>query len=167
MLVAGYLVVGALTYVGFCGDRDARVVRVVSWELLCESLQKVPRSFGGVDGTKSSVVAILAGVCTKQESGVLLGRLCSVIQDFDISSDEVVRDVLKCIVAQPHLYGLVQEQHVDLVVPRVLAKVRGVGVGVDIARSVLDEEAQHGRAAGATVHPDRERSILWVLDASQ
>lgn len=99
---------------------------MVCRELLGESLQEVPCRFGSVDGTKSSVVAVLTWVCTKQECGVLLRRLGNVFQDFDIPSNEIVRDILKRIVAQTHLHGLVQEQHVDLVVPRILAEVRGV-----------------------------------------
>lgn len=112
---------------------------MVSWELLGKRLQEVPCRFSSVDGTKSSMVAVLAGVCTEQESGVLLRRLCSIIQHFDIACNQIVRDVLKRIVAQTHLDRLVQEQHVHLVIPRVLAEVRRVGVRVDIARSVLDE----------------------------
>jgi hypothetical protein len=38
---------------------------------------------------------------------------------------------------------------------------------VDVARSVLDEEAQHGRATGTTVHPDCEWSILRTLKIDQ
>lgn len=140
---------------------------MVGWEFLGEGLQEVPGCFGGVDGTKSCMVAVLTWVCTKQESCILLGCLSCIVQNFHIARNQIIRDVLKRIVAQAHLHGLIQEQHVHLVVPRVLAEVRGVGVGVDVARSILDEEAQHGRAAGAAVHPDRERSIFWVLVASQ
>ena len=140
---------------------------MVCREFLGECLEEVPCRFSSVDGTESSVVAVLTWVCSEQECSVLLRRLGSIIQHFHVASNQVVRDVLECVVAQAHLHGLIQEQHVDLIAPRVLAEVRGVGVGVNVARSVFDEETKHGRAAGAAIHPDRERSILWVLIVSQ
>ena len=114
---------------------------MVSWELLSERLQEVPCRFSSVDGTESSLVAVLTWVCTKQECGVLLRCLSSIVQHLDIACHQVVRDVLKRIVAQANLHRLIQEEHVHLVVPRVLAEVRRVGVGVDVARPVLDKEA--------------------------
>jgi hypothetical protein len=154
MLVSDRCFHQELTYVGLRGDRNTRVIRVISWELLGEGLQEVPRRLRRIDRTKSSLVSVLTRVGTKQESGVLLRCLSCIIKHFDVTRYQIVRDVLECIVAQAHLHRLIQKQHVDLVVPRVLAEVRRVGVGVDVAWSILDEEAQHGGTAGATVHPN-------------
>jgi hypothetical protein len=63
----------------------------------------------------------LAWVCTEQERGVLFGDRRGFVKDLDVARDEVVRDVLERVVAQAHLHGLVEEQHVDLVVPRIFA----------------------------------------------
>jgi hypothetical protein len=101
---------------------------VVGWELLGEGLEEVPGRFGSIDRSQSCLIAVLTRVCTEQERGVLFGNRRGVVQNLDIARDEVIRDVLECVVAQAHLHGLVEEQHVDLVVPRVLAEVGRVGV---------------------------------------
>ena len=67
---------------------------MVGWELLGEGLQEVPCCFSCVNGTKSSVVAVLTRVCTEQEGGVLLRCLGGVVQHFDIPSYQVVCDIL-------------------------------------------------------------------------
>lgn len=135
---------------------------MVGWELLGEGLKEVPRGFGSVDRAQSSLVSILAGVCTKQEGGVLFRR-SRIVKYFYVASDKVVRDVLERIIAQADLHWLIEEQHIHFVVPGVFAEVCGVRIRVDVARSILNEETQHGRAAGTSVHPDGQRCILWVL----
>jgi hypothetical protein len=101
---------------------------MVGGEFLGEGLEEVPRGFGGVDGSQRRLVAILTRVCTEQECGILLGDWRGLVENLDVARDEVVRDVLERVVAQAYLHGLVEEQHVDLVVPRVLAQVGRVGV---------------------------------------
>jgi hypothetical protein len=101
---------------------------VVGWEFLGEGLEEVPGRFGSVDRSQGCLIAILTRVCTEQERGVLFGDRRGVVQDLNFACDEVIRDVLERVVAQAHLHGLVEEQHVDLVVPRVLAQVGRVGV---------------------------------------
>lgn len=95
---------------------------MIGRELLGEGLKEVPRGFGSVDRAQSSLVSILTGVCTKQEGGVLFccGRI---VEYFYVASDKVVCNVLQCIVAQTHLHGLIEEQHVHFVIPGVLAEV--------------------------------------------
>lgn len=56
-------------------------------------------------------------VRAEQESGVLLWHLVRLIQNVDITRDEIVRDVLQRVIAQANLHGLVEEKHVDLIVP--------------------------------------------------
>jgi hypothetical protein len=83
----------------------------------------MPRRFSSIDRPQSSLITILTGVCTQQESGILLRSLSRVVQHFDVARDQIVRDVLERIVAQADLHGLIEEEHVDFVVPGVFAEV--------------------------------------------
>lgn len=96
---------------------------MVGWEFLGKGLEEVPGRFGSVDRSQSCLIAVLAWVCSEQERRVLFGGLRHVVQNPNLARDEVVRDVLERVVAQAHLHGLVEEQHVHLIVPGILAQV--------------------------------------------
>lgn len=123
-------------------------------KLLRKRLQEMPRRLSRIDGAQSRLTPILTRISADQESIVLLGDGIRLVQKLNLIGDKIVGNILQNIIAQAHLHRLVQKEHINLIVPSKLAEISRVRVGVNVARPVLDEEAQHRRAAGPAVHPD-------------
>lgn len=61
------------------------------------------------------------------------------------------------------MVGLVNVQHIDLVVPTPRVEHSRLGIFIHKARAVFHEQTEHGRGPGPSIEPDGEGSSFRVL----
>jgi len=103
--------------VGLGPDADAVVVGLVLGELGEPDLGKVPQRAGGVLGAVGRGVLVLAGERADQVHPVLLRHAVGEVADGHGAVQLVVGAVGGDVVAEADLVGLVNVEHVDVVVP--------------------------------------------------
>ena len=150
---------------------DAVIAGLVRGELEEEGLRKVPQRVRRLGGAVGGVAELLAGQRADAQRAVGLGHAAlGEVRGRDLDAARLLRLVAQgdgavCgfVVREAHLHGLVDIQHVDVVVPAPGVEARGRGVGIDEAGAVLLEHSHQGRATRPTIQPDGQGGVLGVI----
>lgn len=146
---------------------DTVIVGLVVRELGEESLSKVPQSMGSIGSAVGGRVLVLARVGTEPGSQIALGNALREISRDDglavLTAVQVDSDIGGDVVRETNLVGLVNVEHVDVVVPAPWVVDSRLGVFSDEARAVLLEQSKERGATRATVQPDGQGSIVRVM----
>lgn len=157
-----WAVVAAVT---FCPDADAFVAGLVVRELGKPGLRKVPQGVGGLSSAVGRVGLLLAAECANHGRQVQIWYTLREICRFDAEaiSREVGRAVGGDVIGEANLGGLVDVQHVDLIIPAPGIEHSRLGIVIYKAGAIFHEEAVHGRGAGSSIEPNGQRSRRRVL----
>lgn len=138
-----WAIVAAIT---FCPDTDAIVAGLVVRKLGKPGLRKVPQGVGGLSGAVGCVGLLLAAKCANHGSQVQIWYTLREVCGFDVKpiAREVGCAVGWDVVGEANLGGLVNVQHVDLIVPAPGIEHGRFGVVIHKARPVFHEDAVHG-----------------------
>lgn len=142
--------------VALCPDTDAIVVGLVVRELGKPGLRKMPQGVGGLSGAVGCVGLLLAAKRANHGSRVQIRYTLREICGFDAKpiAREVGCAVGWDIIGEANLGGLVDVQHVDLIVPTPGIKHGRLGIIIHKTRAIFHEEAVHGGRAGPSIEPD-------------
>lgn len=135
-----------VTTIALSPQIDTVVVGLVVRELCEERLSKVPQSMGSIGSGVGSRVLVLARVGTETGSQVTRGNaLREISRDEGLAiftSVQVDSHIGGDVVGETDLVGLVNVEHVDVVVPAPGVVDSGLGVFSDKARAVLLEQSK-------------------------
>jgi len=144
---------------------DAVIPSLVVRELEEPRLQKMPQRVCGLRRAVRRAVLLPAAHGANHEGHVRVWHTLGEVGRLDDETEVGGREgrVGRHVIGEADLVGLVDVEHVDLVVPAPRVQRRGFRVGRDEARSVFFEQAHDRGAAGAAVQPDGEGGGRGVL----
>lgn len=146
-------------------DADAIVTGLVIRELREPGLGKMPQGVGSLGGAVGCVCRLLAAKGANHGGQVELGQLGREVGG--LKAEAVVREVGRAVggrvVGKANLVGLVNVQHIDLIVPAPRIQHRRLGIFIHEARAVFHQQAQHGRGPWPSIEPNGKWSGGRVL----